>query len=69
MQKIKQQIFDELAGLEEAVRRLSGAAAVAGKQTDLEVAILAEQNKKLREKNKRAGELIDESLKILKVLK
>ena len=69
MSDIKQQIFQELSQLEDAASRLRGAAAVAGKQTDLEVAILTEQVKTLREKNSRATDMIDKSLTILKKLK
>jgi len=68
MSDIKQQIFQELSALEEAVSRLRGAAVVAGRQTDLEVAILTEQVKTLRDKNKRAGEMVDKSINILKKL-
>jgi len=68
MSDIKQQIFNELTALEEEASRLRGAAVVAGRQTDLEVAILTEQVKTLRDKNKRAGEMIDKSLTILKKL-
>ena len=50
MSDIKQQIFNELTALEEAASRLRGAAVVAGRQTDLEVAILTEQVKTLRDK-------------------
>ncbi len=69
MANIKQQIFQELSSLEEAVARLRGTAIHAGKQTDLEVAILTQQVKSLREKNARATEMIDKSLGILKKLK
>jgi hypothetical protein len=68
MSDIKQQIFQELTALEEAASRLRGAAVVAGRQTDLEVAILNEQVKNLRDKNKRATYMIDKSLSILKKL-
>jgi hypothetical protein len=68
MSDIKQQIFQELTALEEAASRLRGAAVVAGRQTDLEVAILNEQVKNLRDKNKRATDMIDKSLSILKKL-
>ncbi len=68
MADIKQQIFQELSALEEAASRLRSAAVVAGHQTDLEVAILTEQVKNLREKNKRANDMIDNSLAILKKL-
>ena len=68
MSDIKQQIFQELSALEEAASRLRGAAVVAGRQTDLEVAILTEQVKTLRDKNKRATDMIDKSLTILKKL-
>ena len=68
MSDIKQQIFQELSALEEAASRLRGAAVVAGRQTDLEVAILTEQLKTLRDKNKRATDMIDKSLSILRKL-
>ncbi|MBR6598439.1 MAG: hypothetical protein IKL37_00880 [Alphaproteobacteria bacterium] len=69
MADIKQQIFQELSGLEEAAAKLRGTAIHAGKQTDLEVAILTQQVRTLRDKNARATEMIDESLSILKKLK
>ncbi len=68
MADIKQQIFQELASLEEAAARLRGTAVAAGKQTDLEVAILTEQVKNLRDKNARAADMIDKSMDILKKL-
>lgn len=69
MSDLKEQIFHELANLEEAAARLRGTAIHAGKQTDLEVAILTEQVKNLREKNIRATEMIDKSINILQKLK
>lgn len=69
MADIKQQIFQELSALEDAAARLRATAVTAGKQTDLEVAILTEQVRTLREKNTRATQLIDESVSILKNLK
>lgn len=69
MADIKHQIFQELTALEESVARLRGVAMTAGKQTDLEVAILTEQVKNLREKNTRATEMIDRSMSILRNLK
>lgn len=69
MTDIKQQIFQELNSLADATARLQGTAVAAGKQTDLEVAILTEQVKTLREKNARAAQLIDKSVSILKKLK
>ncbi len=69
MADIKHQIFQELTSLEEAAARLRGVAINAGKQTDLEVAILTEQVKNLRDKNARATEMIDKSISILKKLK
>ena len=68
MADIKQQIFQELASLEEAAARVRGTAVAAGKQTDLEVAILTEQVKNLRDKNTRATDMIDKSIDILKKL-
>lgn len=69
MSDIKQQIFQELTALEDAVGRLSATAVNAGKQTDLEVAILTEQVKNLREKNVKTTEMINQSISILKKLK
>ncbi|MBE6461909.1 MAG: hypothetical protein E7006_03670 [Alphaproteobacteria bacterium] len=69
MADIKQQIFQELSNLEEAAAKLRGTAIHAGKQTDLEVAILTQQVRTLRDKNSRANEMIDKSLSILKKLK
>ena len=43
MANLKQQIFQELNALEDAAAGLRGTAVAAGKQTDLEVAILTEQ--------------------------
>lgn len=68
MSDIKQQIFQELSNLEDAVSRLRSSAVFAGRQTDLEVAILTEQVKTLRDKNKRASDMVDKSLDILKKL-
>ncbi len=69
MGDIKQQIFQELSSLEDAAARLRATAVNAGKQTDLEVAILTEQVKTLREKNAKATEMINQSISILKKLK
>ncbi len=69
MVDIKQQIFQELTNLEEVAVRLRSTAVNAGKQTDLEVAILTEQVKGLREKNEKATEMINQSISILKKLK
>ena len=69
MSDLKEQIFHELANLEEAAARLRGTAIHAGKQTDLEVAILTEQVRSLRDKNARATEMIDESISILRKLR
>ncbi len=69
MADIKQQIFQELNAVEEMAASLRAAAVSAGKQTDLEVAILTEQVKNLRDKNARATEIIDKSVSILKKLK
>ena len=69
MSDLKKQIFQELASLEDAVVRLRGTAINAGRQTDLEVAILTEQVRTLRDKNARATEMIDESISIIKKLK
>ena len=69
MADVKQQIFQELNTLEEQAGRLRAVAVNAGKQTDLEVAILTEQVKNLREKNARATEMIEQSISILKKMK
>ena len=69
MSDIREQIFQELSKLEDGVARLRATAVNAGKQTDLEVAILTQQVRNLRAKNARATELIDESLGILGGLK
>ena len=69
MTDIKHQIFTELAALDDAVSRLRATAVNAGKQTDLEVAILTEQVRSLREKNARAADMIDKSIGILQKLK
>ena len=69
MSEIKDQIFHELSSLEDAVSRMRGAATVAERQTDLEVAILTEQVKNLRAQRARAIEMIDKSVSILEKLK
>ncbi len=69
MSDIKQQIFQELSALDDAVAKLRSVAINAGKQTDLEVAILTEQVRTLRERNATATEMIDKSISILKNLK
>jgi hypothetical protein len=69
MSDIKDQIFHELTKLEESAMRLRATATDAGKQTDLEVAILTEQVRNLRAKNAHATELIDQSIDLLKKLK
>lgn len=69
MTEIKQQIFQELNSLENAVLGLRSDVSAAGRQTDLEVAILTQQVKNLRMKNTRAVEMIDKSMSILEKLK
>lgn len=69
MADLKQQIFQELSNLEDAAAKLRGTAIHAGKQTDLEVAILTEQVRTLRDRNARAVDMIDKSVSILKKLK
>ena len=69
MSDIKDQIFNELTKLEDAATRLRATATDAGKQTDLDVAILTEQVRSLRAKNAHATELIDQSMDLLKKLK
>ena len=69
MSDIRDQIFQELTKLDEATARLRATAVNAGKQTDLEVAILTEQVRNLRAKNAHAVEIIDQSVALLKKLK
>ena len=69
MANIKEQIFQELDSLEAMTVHLRADANAAGKQTDLEVAILTKQVKTLREKNENAKELIEKSVSILEKLK
>ena len=69
MTDLKQQIFQELNSLENAVIGLRSDASAASRQTDLEVAILTQQVKTLRAKNARATEMIDKSMSILEKLK
>lgn len=66
MTDIKQQIFQELSALEDAASKLRATATAAGRQTDLEVAILSRQVRTLRERNARAAQMIDKSIDILK---
>ncbi len=68
MSDIKEQIFQELAKLDDAAAGLRAMAVNAGKQTDLEVAILTEQVKKLRDKNAHAADLVDQAINVLKKL-
>ena len=69
MSDIKQQIFHELAAIEDAAAKLQSVAVNAGRQTDLEVAILTEQVKNLRDKNARATPMINTTISILKNMK
>lgn len=68
MSDIKQQIFNELDNLADMVAKLRSVAINAGKQTDLEVAILTEQVRTMREKNARATDMITSAMDILKKL-
>jgi hypothetical protein len=67
--EIKAQILKELAALEDQALKLRAVATNAGKQTDLEVAILTEQVRSLRDKNANAAALIDKTIEILGDLK
>ena len=69
MSEILDLIFKELDGLEESAAKLRGCTTAAGKQTDLEVAILTKQVAELRDRNKRAEEHIEKAEKILEKLK
>ena len=62
-------IFLELDAMAESAAKLRGRADAAGRQTDLEVSILARQLSELNEKNERANEFINKSLGILNKLK
>ena len=68
MSDIKQQIFNELDNLADMAAKLQSVAINAGKQTDLEVAILTEQVRTMREKNARATDMITSAMDILKKL-
>lgn len=68
MSDIKQQIFNELDNLADMAAKLRSVAINAGKQTDLEVAILIEQVRTMREKNARATDMITSAMDILKKL-
>ncbi len=69
MLEMKNKILKELAELEDKALNLRATATQSGKQTDLEVAILSEQVRLLRQKNENASDLIDKSISILKNLK
>ncbi|MFQ6777999.1 MAG: hypothetical protein ACLRFI_01720 [Alphaproteobacteria bacterium] len=69
MSEIKEQIFQELNSLEKAVIGLRSDVSAAGRQTDLEVAILTQQVKTLRDKNNQAAELVEKTISILEKLK
>ena len=69
MSDLKQQIFQDLNSLENAVMGLRSDVSASARQTDLEVAILTQQVKNLRAKNARAVEMIDKSMSILEKLK
>lgn len=58
-------IFSELDAIAESAARLRARADTAGRQTDLEVSILARQLSDLQNKQKRATEFIDKSIGIL----
>ncbi|MCL2017339.1 MAG: hypothetical protein FWG80_01005 [Alphaproteobacteria bacterium] len=69
MSEIVSQILKELDTLEESASKLRSVAAGAGKQTDLEVAILNQQMAELRDKNARATEFVNDAMEIIKKLK
>lgn len=69
MTELRQQILNELNSLENAVIGLRSDVSAAGRQTDLEVAILTQQVKNLRAQRVRAIEMIDKSVSILEKLK
>lgn len=66
MPELKEEIFTELAILEEYVAKLRGTSDFVKKQTDLEVAILTKQLSDQRAKNKTAQKYIDEATGLLK---
>ncbi len=63
---IKLQIFKELDALENGVAKLQDKARNAGQQTDLEVAILTEQVKTLRQNASAADALVVRAIEVLK---
>jgi hypothetical protein len=69
MSEILDLIFNELDGLEESAAKLRGNIGAAGKQTDLEVAILTQQIADLQTKNENAAKYINEAKGILEKLK
>jgi len=69
MSEIINKIFAELDALEEVAKKTRAAAGAAGKQTNLEVAILTQQLSEITEKNNRAMEYISSAESILKKLK
>ena len=65
MSEILDLIFSEIGAAEEAAAKLRATASNAGRQTDLENAILRRTTDEAREKNKRAGEMIEKAMGIL----
>ncbi len=69
MSDVLDKIFTELDVMAESAAKLRARADAAGRQTDLEVSILAQQLADLRLKNARSAEFIEKSLGILNKLK
>ncbi|MDR1207368.1 MAG: hypothetical protein LBK26_03065 [Rickettsiales bacterium] len=69
MSEILGLIFNEIDSLEESAAKLRSSIGAAGKQTDLEVAILTQQVADLRTKNENAAKYIGETKRILENLK
>lgn len=66
---IKDRILAELDALEQAVFNLRGSEVASKNQTDLEIAILREQVRKLNESRDSAYKKVDKSIAILKAMK
>jgi len=66
---VKAEIFSMLDDIEAKIATLKGAGAAAGRQTDLEVAILKKQVKELKDANQAGTTKVKQALSILKALK
>ena len=66
---VKAEIFSMLDDIEAKIATLKGAGAAAGRQTDLEVAILKKQVRELAEANQSGAAKVKRALSVLKALK